>query len=132
MIEVRQSTDPAPEAELSGTTADLTVLRDAVLRFCKLKRPILEAAVDPTPAPDRVAGLRFVRTESKVRVEVEGGRMLVSGRRDHLEALARSLPCDASPAAGQVRFDAAARPDRVEADSLPLVLVLRAGGSSLA
>ena len=129
MIGVRHSTDPAPEAELSGTKADLIELRDAVLRFCKLKRPILEAAVERTPAADRVAGLRFVRTESKVRVEVEGGRMLVSGRRDHLEALARSLPCDAKPTAGRVRFDAVARPDRVEAGSMPLVLVLRESGS---
>ncbi len=127
MIAVRQSTDPAPEAELSGTRADWIELRDAVLRFCKLKRPLLEAAVDPTPAPDRVAGLRFVRTESKVRAEVEGGRMLVSGRRDHLEALAHGLPCDADPTAARVRFDAASRPERVEADSLPLVFVLREG-----
>jgi hypothetical protein len=127
MIAVRHSKEPAPEAELSGTRADLVGLREAVLRFCKLKRPILEAAVDATPAPDRVAGLRFVRTESKLRVEIEGGRMLVSGRRDHLEALARSLPCDAKPAAARVRFDATARPDRVEAGFLPLVLLLREG-----
>ena len=45
MIAVRHSTDPAPEAELSGTRADWIELRDAVLRFCKLKRPLLEAAV---------------------------------------------------------------------------------------
>jgi len=125
MIAVRHSTDPAPEAELSGTRADLIGLRDAILRFCKLKRPILEAAVERTPAPDRVAGLRFVRTDSKVLAEVEGGRMIVSGRPDHLEALARSLPCVATPAGGRVRFDAAARPDRVEAGSVPLVFLLR-------
>ena len=127
MIAVRHSTEPAEEAELSGTRADLIGLRDAVLRFCKLKRPILEVGVEATPAPDRVAGLRFVRTESKVRVEIEGGRMLVSGRRDHLEALARSLPCDEKPDAGRVRFDVAARADRVEAGFLPLVFVIREG-----
>ena len=129
MIGVRHSTDSAPQAELSGTQADLIELREAVLRFCRLKRPILEAAVDPTPAPDRVLGLRFVRTDSKIRAEVEGGRMLVSGRRDHLEALAWSLPCDAARGAGRVLFDAAGRPDRVQSGSVPLVFVLSESGS---
>jgi hypothetical protein len=125
MIDVRQHGGPTATAELSGVRADLVQLRDAILRFCKLKRPILEAAVDPTPSPGRVAGLRFVRTESKVRVEVEGGRMLISGRRDHLEALARSLPCDAEPAPAQVPFDAATHRDHVQPDSVPLVLLRR-------
>jgi len=124
MIGVRYSGDPALGAEVSGTRADLTALRDAVMRFCKLKRPILEVAVDPTPSADRVAGLRFVRTESKVRVELEGGRMLISGRRDHLEALARSLPCDAETAPAQVRFDAVVRTDRVQPDSVPLIFLV--------
>lgn len=125
MIGVRLSGDPKPEAEVSGTRADFIELRDALLRFCKLKRPILEAAVDPTRAPDRVAGLRFVRADSKIRVEVEGGRMLISGRRDHLEALARTLPCDAPPGPVQVRFEPADRPDGVQPGSLPLVLACR-------
>jgi hypothetical protein len=125
MIRICCSGTPPQEAELSGTRADLVELRAAIQRFCKLKRPILEVAVDPSPGEGTLPGLRFVRTNSRVVVEVHGGRLLVSGRRDHLEQIALRLPCDAR-ALSPARVDG---PDLVDPASLALILRSREGDS---
>ena len=125
MIRICCSGNPPQVAELSGTRADLVELRAAIQRFCKLKRPLLEVAVDPSPGEQTLPGLRFVRTNSRILVEVHGGRLLVSGRRDRLEQIALRLPCDAR-APSPVRVD---WPELVDPGSLALILRSRGDDS---
>jgi hypothetical protein len=128
MIRIRCSGTPPLELDLEGTRGELTELRDAILRFCKLKRPLLEVAVDtdfdPAPYDRRLSGLRLVRTNRKVRVEIDGDRLLVTGKLELLEVFAMNMPCEAERAPAQVRFDAEGMGETVEADSLGIVLSL--------
>ncbi len=128
MIRIRCSGTPPTELDLSGTRGELTGLRDAILRFCKLKRPLLEVAVDkdfdPAPYDRRLSGLRFVRTNGKVRIEVDGDRLLVTGKLEHLELFAENLPCDAERVPCHVHCDPIGMGDTVEVDSMAIVLSL--------
>jgi hypothetical protein len=114
--------------ELSGTRSELTELRDAILRFCTRKRPLLEVPVDqeadPAPYESRLSGLRLIRAKDKLRILIEGQRLFITGRLDLLEVFARALPCAAEQVPSQVRFDAVDRVDHVEPDSLGIVLTL--------
>jgi len=128
MIRLRCSGNPPTEMELSGTRSELTELRDAILRFCARKRPLLEVPVDqeadPAPYERRLSGLRLIRAKDKLRILIEGQRLFITGRLDLLEVFARALPCDAEQAPSQVHFDAVDRVDHVEPDSLGIVLAL--------
>ncbi len=128
MIRIRCSGTPPLELDLEGTRSELTELRDMVLRFCKLKRPLLEVAIDknsdPAPYDRRLSGLRLVRTSRKVRLEVDGDRLLVTGKLELLEVFAGNLPCVFEWAPAQVHFDALGIDEYVEADSLGIVLSL--------
>ena len=101
MIRIRCSGSPPEELELAGTQSELTELRDAILRFCNRKRPLLEVPVDQTsdPAPyeRRLTGLRFVRSTGKLRIVVNEDRVLISGSLELLELLAQNLPLEADP-----------------------------------
>jgi hypothetical protein len=128
MIRIRCSGTPPSELELEGARSELTELRDAVLRFCKLKRPLLEVPVDQAfdPAPyDRcLSGLRLVRTNGKIRIAIDGDRLLVTGKLELLELFAANLPCDAERAPCHNHFDPQGMGDTIEADSLGIVLSL--------
>jgi hypothetical protein len=109
MIRIRCSGTSSWELDLEGTRHELTELRDAVLRFCKLKHPLLEVPVDrefdPAPYDRHLSGLRLVRTNRKVRVEVDGDRLLVTGRPELLRLFAQNLLCDAERGHYPVHFD---------------------------
>jgi hypothetical protein len=57
MIQIRCSGNPPTEMELSGTRNELTELREAILRFCARKRPLLEVPVDLEADPGEVNNL---------------------------------------------------------------------------
>jgi len=128
MIQIRCSGNPPEELELAGTKSELTLLRDAILRFCKLKRPLLEVPVDQTldPAPydRRLSGLRFVRSAGKLRIVVNEDRILVSGSLELLELFAENLPLEAERSPTRVQFNAFEGEGSVEPDSLGIVLTL--------
>src|SRR5512140_1813075 len=125
MIRIRCSGSPPEELELAGTKSELTLLRDALFRFCKLKRPLLEVPVDrtfdPAPYERRLSGLRFVRSAGKLRIVVNEDRILVSGTLELLELFAENLPCDAERTPYHVHFDAFDRENHMEQDSLGIV-----------
>ena len=129
MIRLRCSGNPPTGMELSGTRSELIELRDAILRFCTRKRPLLEVPVDqeadPAPYERRLSGLRLIRAKDKLRILIEGQRLFITGRLDLLEVFARALPCDAEQGPSQVPFTAVDRVDHVEPDSLGIVLTLR-------
>jgi hypothetical protein len=126
MIRLRCSGPPPEKLELSGTGAELLDLRDAILRFIQLKRPLLEIPVDPQgdPAPyDRyLSGLRLVRSNEDLRIVLNGDRLLISGTLERLEDFARRLPCSAEPARYPIDFDPRDPACAVEPDSLGIVL----------
>jgi hypothetical protein len=126
MIRIRCSGSPPGELELAGTQSELSELRDTIVHFCKLKRPLLEVPVeqtfDPAPYERRLLGLRLVRTARKIQILLEGDRLLVTGRLDLLELFARSLPCEVGQTPASQRFDAVDRAEQVDAGSLGIVL----------
>lgn len=126
MIRLRCSGTPPLELELAGSRSDLTELQDAILRCCRLKRPLLEVAVDqefdPAPYERRLIGMRFVRSKDKLRFDVEADRLLISGTLDLLVFFAQSLPTGGAPV--QVHFDPYDRTDQLQADSPGMVLTL--------
>ena len=128
MIRIRCSGSPPEELELAGTQGELTLLRDAIVRFCKLKRPLLEVPVDQTldPAPyeRRLSGLRFVRSAGKLRIVVNEDRILISGSLELLELFAEKLPLEADRSPHRVQFNAFDGEGAVEPDSLGIVLTM--------
>ena len=128
MIRLRCSGTPPLELELAGSRSDLIALKDAVLRCCRLKRPLLEVAVDrdfdPAPYERRLTGLRLVRSQEKLRLDVENDRLLISGTAELLIYFAQSLPCGEVQVPFQVHFDPYDRMDQLQADSAGILLTL--------
>lgn len=128
MIRIRCSGTPAGEVDLSGTRQELLELREAIVNFCRKKRPLLEVPVereyDPAPYERRLYWLRLVRTAHKTKILIEGQRLFVTGRLDLLKLFAENLPCEAEQTPYHVHLGANGMAEQVEADSLDLVVTL--------
>ena len=84
----------------------------------------MDREFDPARYDRRLSGLRLVRTNRKVRGEVDGDRFLVTGVLELLELSAQNHLCDAERGHYPVHFNPIGLEDCVEADSLGIVLSL--------